>query len=313
MDDPTKKKLRNLIELQRRGDIDTFIKHSYLGDGAERYLGLINTLRYGSYHREMALLDEIAPEIGDISRVVDLGVGDGTRSARILSKLKCSYLGLDISKQMLNYARAHHCMALPGLKAEYKKRDFSNILDLVKPLGLGNKKVRSEEANEWDELEDPRDKNPQLYLFLGNTLANETDVGFYLMLFGMEIMQPVDRLMVGFDLCPTNIDQMLSEYQTPESQAFAFGPLRALGLDPSEGQYEVDFNQGRKRVEEWFVVDEDRLLLSVTYKPTLDQARKLVQSCEFVEEKLAVDKDELNAVMLLSKKPKEKRKKSDLF
>jgi len=74
-----------------------------------------------------------------------------------------------------------------------------------------------------------------------------------------------------------------------------------IGIDRIHGEINIDFNPEQQRIEEWFVFNRnghaeniqyqegDRILLSVTYKPTLMQIRDLVDSSGWTEEMTLVD------------------------
>jgi hypothetical protein len=83
-----------------------------------------------------------------------------------------------------------------------------------------------------------------------------------------------------------------------------------IGIEKNHGQVDIDFNPERQRIEEWFIFNQngqtreiqyresDRVLLSVTYKPTMTQIREMISNSGWNEEMSVVDRG--YALLLLS-------------
>ena len=83
-----------------------------------------------------------------------------------------------------------------------------------------------------------------------------------------------------------------------------------IGVEISHGQIYIDFNAQMQRIEEWFIFNRsgqigdieyregDRVLLSVTYKPTISQIRELINNSGWNEEVCLIERG--YALILLS-------------
>jgi len=303
-----RKEIGNIVRQHLQGNyLDTLTRFSYLDQGAEQFLKLVNSPDYTSYDQEMGLIDRMIPNLSRFSRVVDIGVGNGLKAAKILSSLDCKYLGLDISEDMLQIARESHDRILPDLNRKYVPIDFSNVPklgSLIYPSGKSEND--SDDDSDHFSLQGYRRKKPDLFLLLGNTLTNETDMGFYLMALGLDLLRsrPENQLIVGLELYQDNIEQIVREYNNEENRALTVRPLEILnlnGINSNEGEIDISFNEEQRRIEEWFIMENDkRILLSVTYKPTLDQFREVVRQGGLQEDRLLLTEDESYALALLS-------------
>jgi uncharacterized SAM-dependent methyltransferase len=254
---------------------------------------LTQNLDYTSYERELNLINQILPNIrnfvGRDLQIVDFGVGDGRKLNQILSSLResisVSYLGLDLSQAMIEVARRNNAFG-----NDYSICDFSNMGQLTRVFG------RLPYAE-------------RLIFMLGNTITNEVDVESYLHSL-RSITERQTYLMIGLELFQDNVDEIVREYRNEENYNLTFRPLEMIGIERNHGQIDIDFNPERQRIEEWFIFNQngqvrdiqyqegDRVLLSVTYKPTMTQIREMINNSGWNEEMSVVDSG--YALLLLS-------------
>jgi len=251
-------------------------KYSYLEQGADYFLQLTSRPEYVGYSKEIMLLQNIAKQLAPFSQaalnVIDLGPGNGEKALTLLSFLNHSnttYLAIDKSPHMLAIAKENQIF-LNELKKFYLLNDFSNNKNWYLQL---NKK-RS---------------NTTLFLLLGNTVANEIDMEGMLANLKLIIANSNANnkyLLLGIELFSNNMKQILLEYQNESNQYLSVIPLHTLGINLSVGGLAIVFNQGLQRIEEKFIFNQhgsfivnnklieyqknDELLLSVTWKPTLN-------------------------------------------
>lgn len=258
---------------------DSLTRFSYLNGGAEQFISLTRNPDYTSYERELGLLNQIFPNIrslvGNKLQIIDFGVGDGIKLNYALSYLRrridVSYLGLDLSTAMIEIARRNNSFA-----NNYSVCDFGDMIQL---------------SREFNRL--PNDS--MLITMLGNTITNEVNVGDYL----VSLRNLVGRrtyLMMGLELFQDNIDEIVREYRNEENHNLTFRPLEMLGISRIHGEINIDYNPERQRIEEWFIFngegqvrdiqhqEGDRVLLSVTYKPTITQIREVIYNSGWGEE-----------------------------
>lgn len=287
--------LRQIIRIVRQqlaGDYSqTLTKFSYLEQGAEYFLRLVNTPVYCGYQRELALIEKIIPAIkrttGNSDKllyVVDLGPGDGIKSATILSALKPErliYGAFDISESLLCCAQATQQSLILADK-KYHVCDFTNLQklhDTARPM-----------ISQCDSI---------LVILLGNTLANEIDMGSFLTRLKLFLGQIAKNyfLLVGMELYTTDSSAIIKEYNNNINRKLTIVPLKKIGLDvEGSGDVRIVFNEEHGRIEERFTFKTafrsnlstmnlnfqpgDELLLSVTYKPTHSGIKKLFKkSC----------------------------------
>ncbi|MBT5022213.1 hypothetical protein HOK51_05460 [Candidatus Woesearchaeota archaeon] len=287
---------------------DSLTRFSYLNSGAESFVRLTQNPNYTSYDVESQLLSNLIPAmssiISDVNnsnlQLIDFGVGDGLKSECIITDLSCrhniSYLGLDMSKDMLNIAQRDQNGI--GILAEHGLCDFSNIENLNDFLN--------------------RDDSTQLILMLGNTLTNEVNMEQYLSDLRNLVEAAENRtyFLIGLELIQEDINSIVKEYRTEENYELTFLPLEMIGVDRTLGCIDIGFNESLGRIEEWFrfnsdydleIDDEtltfrpgDAVLLSVTYKPTLQHMKNIVSNSGWREEVGMLSENESYLLMLMS-------------
>lgn len=294
-----------IVAGQLDGDYsDSLTRFSYI-NGAHDFLRFIQSPDYFGYTREMTLIDTIAPQIAlrirNNSQVVDFGAGDGQKAIRLLTNLNgriSNYLAFDMSQQMLNIARTSQNGVIQNTDREYVVCNFSNMDELQRELTRSNQRDR-------------------LFLLLGNTLTNEVDMERFLQHFREVVNQTnMDRnyLLLGVELLTQDINQIVREYRNEENYILTFRPLEMLGISRREGIINISFNEAQRRIEEQFIFtrpttinfnsgsinfsEGDKVLLSVTYKPTLNEIVGYVRNSGWHIESMGFEENQ--AMLLLS-------------
>lgn len=299
-----RKRIANVIMRQLNGNFsETLTKFLYLGNGARHFLRFIQDQNYSGYGREIVLINRIMPQIAQRVRsnlqIVDLGPGNGEKAVIILGYLNekvSDYLAIDISQEMLDIAKNNQLNRL-NVNARYVEGDFSDI-------------------NQLTEILDNLRITTRLFLLLGNTLTNEINMTIFLRNFRNIINLTEDYLLIGIELFNDKIKEIIREYENEDYYNLDFTPLEFLGLNRNDGTFRILFNQTLWRIEEWFIFNKDieiriedreirfrssdRILLSVTYKPTLAQIRNIVRNSGWDEEMIALDENRSYALLLLS-------------
>ena len=284
---------------------DSLTRFSYI-NGAEDFLRFIHTPDYFGYTREFSLINRITPQISrrirNNSQIIDLGPGDGQKAIRILTNLSgriSNYLALDISRQMLNVAQISQ-NRIQSVAKKYRLCDFSNMPKLRLAIRTGAERDR-------------------IFLLLGNTLTNEVNIGHFLQNF-REIADETNGgknyLLLGLELLSQDINQIVREYRSEENYILTFRPLEMLGINRQDGVIDISFNESLRRIEEQFIFtrpttiivnshcinfsEGDRILLSVTCKPALNEIIGLVRSAGWNLESMEFEENQ--AILLLSSK-----------
>ncbi len=278
--------IETIIQQHLNGNYsDSLTRFSYLNGGAEQFIRLTQNPDYTSYDRELNLIQNVLPFLQNLDslQIIDFGVGDGRKMNLIIPNLSnVSYLGLDISPAMIDFARDDN-----NYRTNYFLYDFSDVAEL---------------QNLFHSLPQPR-----LITMLGNTITNEIDVGNYL-----ESLRTLDSnyLLIGLELFQDNTDEIVREYRSEENYNLTFKPLEMIGIPRSHGDIEINYNSEQQRIEEWFVFNTsgqikdiqyrsgDQILLSVTHKPTFEQIQEIIHNSGWNEEVTIVD--ESYALFLLS-------------
>ncbi len=294
----------SIVARHLEGDYsDTLTRFSYIL-GASDFLRFIYTPQYLGYTKEMKLLDCITPKIEQIIgknlQIIDLGPGNGKKAVKImenLGKLVSHYSALDMSRQMLDTARISQ-KRTKEVSKEYQLCDFSNLYELGKKINMNPDGER-------------------LFLLLGNTLTNEVNMEFFLQTFRKIVDQTNKRknyFLLGVELLNQNINQIIEEYRTEENYILTFRPLEMINICKQDGVIKISFNEKLRRIEEEFIFtssrrmiengqnilfsEGDRVLLSVTYKPTFDEMIGYIRKTHWNIESIKCDENQ--AMFLLS-------------
>jgi len=265
----------------------TLTKFSYLDKGTNYFLQLMDYPEYHTYHNEIHLIEKIIPSlnktVGSSKKqleIIDLGPGNGKKSAMVLSGLSTNsinYKAFDISKTMLNNAQKTHQTLLNIAAKKYYLCDFTNLKKL-------NKTLHPLTANNTN----------MLIMLLGNTLANEPDM--YVFLTNLKslftsLQSKETFLLIGIELYSENSISIINQYDNNINRDLTFFPLKMLNINKDSGKIVITLNKSRQRIEEKFIFTSnqqlnigektinfqngDELLLSVTNKPTLNTIKKI--------------------------------------
>lgn len=297
-----REQIAGIVARQLNGDFsDSLTRFSYV-DGAEDFLRLIQSPDYLGYRREMTLIDRIMPQInqriGYNSQIIDLGPGNGQKAIRILTYSNgqiSNYTALDMSQQILNVARLSQNMHR-RIHRDYRLFDFSNPIELSRELSTNSNQNR-------------------LFLLLGNTLTNEINMETFLGNLRETINlagNGRNYLLIGIELLGQDVSQIVREYRNEENYVLTFRPLGMIGVNREDGVIDIGFNEELRRIEEQFIFtrpsiinmasnsvefeEGDRVLLSVTYKPTLDEMMRIIRNSGCSVEEMEFEE---NQVMVL--------------
>jgi uncharacterized SAM-dependent methyltransferase len=169
--------------------------------------------------------------------IISLGAGQGTKDLHLLTALSESsrvpmYIPVDSAMTLLEMAcqqAAGRRIAHRGVKADLTNPDH---LAWLRP--------------------DPPGSPPRLLLMLGNTLGAFDPAATLTSL--RSLMREDDVLLVDGEL--GSDDETRAGYDNPVNRAFAFAPLKSLGLDEADGKlvFEVmeDLRPGLHRLGKYF-------------------------------------------------------------
>lgn len=187
--------------------------------------------------------DAAAPFAGRPCAVVDLGAGDGHKTAPLLRALAAvvpalAYAPVDVSRAALDEACARAAAAVPGVAARPVQASWTAAL---RRLGRSS----PDEA--------------RLLLFLGSSIGNLEHAEAAALLGGLRrAMRPGDHLLVGFDLVKP-LEVLLAAYDDPQgvTRAFNLNLLarlnRELGADVDVAAFRhvATWDPVRPAMESW--------------------------------------------------------------
>ena len=269
-----------IITNQLNGDYsDSMTRFSYIKGGANKFLQLIRDPDYLGYDREMILFNKIIPKISrkikSIRRLIDLGPGDGTKATKIIKLLNIQnleYLALDISCEMLNIAK--HTFDKNNLEGKFIIYDWHNPIYLKGAM-------------------DQNIAHSNLILLLGNTLTNEINIQKFLANLRKvsTFSSNLNYLLIGLEVFDGNINEIIKEYKNEINYDLTIRPLEMVGVSKNDGKVDIIYDKKMERIEEWFIStgeknikfsdfnitlhDGSKILLSVTYKPSVKKIRKI--------------------------------------
>jgi uncharacterized SAM-dependent methyltransferase len=244
-------------------------------------------------------LDEILKELGtEPINVVDLGCGDGKKSANLIKKLKnkkIRYCPIDISSHMVKKAiETFSNMDVELIEFKYNISDFEN-LDNVIPL------LVSEEFK----------KN--VFLLLGNTLGNfEINELLYEI---RSSMSKGDVLMIGTGIESKNMYGLAESYSKNEiaKKFLSYVPVQ-FGLERED--FDLDARFANSRIELFAKLNKgkvvkfqdkkiefkkgDEIIILVAYKHKVDDLKEYL-NIHFDQVEVRVSKDESTALCLCKK------------
>jgi len=275
----TKRQEAELVTaIQGRGEIP--LKFAYLGEGAKNWdrIAKERSAGEGINSAEAALLRKRITDflsVVDLKKginIIDIGCGNGTPVIPILEKFKdghvhCSYIPMDISREMLGLAEKTITSKFPGTKCRPIQMDFElgQFSDVMYDL--------------------KKDGSVNLMLFLGSTLGNHSDLNRVLTNF-RDSMTSKDYLIVGLELTNlAKIHSLLPHYTNKSAKTFATFILDQLGVSSSTYKYEVSWNDKQNQVEIRAVLNKPVKIEISGEKFTLGKAENilLARSIKFTE------------------------------
>lgn len=248
----------------------TLTKYSYINRWAYDFIDFTQSPHYQWYNREIDILRNIYFS-SSYDQVLDLWPGNGIKWKLVMQQMRSKvqkYLAVDISHQMLNFARNNQ-RDIQDIQRQYIQSDFDFIQNII-----------------------PYKNKSSLIMILWNTITNFVDIKKYLKKL-YDIIHYNDLLLLGIEIHNSqNIKSLITEYNTPENKVLTFRPLEYIWIPQSAWYVEIIFNKKLFRIEERFIVKKDliidihipmnsKILLSVTIKPTLPQLIEYVQESGF--------------------------------
>ena len=249
----SKKQEAELItSLQGRGEIP--FKFAYLDDGAANWDNIakarlasadnINSLEAELLEKRMQGFLESFPKIQKLN-LIDIGCGNGIPVFPVMNslrqkKVEFRYIPLDISQELLD-------LAVANVKQKYGKVECKPLL---LDFELGN---FSDIAYELKE-----NGSSNLFLFLGSTIGNQSDMGRVLTNF-RDSMSSEDFLIIGVEL--TNLartDKILSHYQGKLVDDLIYFVPEEIGIKRTECKTDVSWNEIKSQVEIRIVLQKDK-------------------------------------------------------
>jgi len=232
-----------ITSLQGRGEIP--IKFAYLGKGAEKWDKIAKARSksaddINSLEAEL-LKKRMSDFLGAFSNVkklnlIDIGCGNGTPIFPIVDALKKNgtdfkYVPLDISKEMLE-------LAASNVKKKYGKIECEPLL------------IDFEQGNFSDIAYNLKaDGSLNLFLFLGSTIGNQSDMGRVLTNF-RDSMSSEDFLIIGVELTNlARVDKIISHYYDKLVDDLIYFVPEALGIGRNKFKTNVSWNEVKNQVE----------------------------------------------------------------
>ncbi len=299
--------LELLSSLEAHGSVP--LKFSYLGEGYLKWISLAKMSREsgGVEQIENDILIQNLPFIfkslkdtnAQEFNIVDLGCGDGKPIESVFSylkkegffeKYKINYIPIDISQNMLDYATKFISSKFdletkPHL-IDFEKGSFPEIL-----ISSGDK------------------KSYNYCFFLGNTLGNFLDTGRVLSNFKDSLFS-TDYLIIGNELSNLHaINKIIEYYKDKAAYDLVITTLKYYGYHDSDGEFNVRWNEGKKQIEGYLVLNKDVQFNIANSKINFEKNEEILLfiSKKFVEEDLIQIFNEIGFRIHLFTTNKEKR------
>jgi hypothetical protein len=187
-------------------------------------------------------------ELGSPFQMVELGPGTGEKAVFALKDLQAKgampekYVLMDYSESMLDLAHASIAKEFPLLDLTTKQGDLNcyNCLDLSLKKDI-----------------------PTVYMMLGQTLGNFRNK--IEILDGiLNTLKPEDQLIIGVSSVPSvesgikkSLLQALKNYQEPKVLEFMLSNLKEMGLNESNGSYELKIDMEEKAIVAVFTTSRE--------------------------------------------------------
>ena len=257
-----------ITAIKGRGEIP--VKFDYVGEiGAKRWSAIAQKRSEDNHGINKAEADLLNAKAGafispfnNIKKlnIIVIGAGDGSSALPLLNFLKETniefcYVPVDISQELLDLAVNNIKNIFPEVVSKPVKLDFElgNFADITYQLKA--------------------DGSQNLMLLLGSTLGNQSDRQRILTNF-RDSMTSEDFLIIGVELVNLNkIDKIMQQYCVKEVEDLVLTVAEYLGIQRSDGKYEVRFNNENSQIEGYFHFLKDK-------------------SLEFSKEKIVFEKDD---------------------
>jgi L-histidine Nalpha-methyltransferase len=283
------------------------LRYAYAGSAAFTHDRLAWSDGYraviGSVELEVRALDADGDATACLSRVVEIGPGNGVHTVALLQTLvgrgfRClDYLGLDFSATLLDLAISRIRETFGGaLSLRHAVWDIeSGLSAYVEQWRCGN-----------------GSGGPVLACLLGHTLGNVES--------GLDVLEHVhgslragDILMAGVTLHPPSAEyaMVLAPYRTDVFRAAALEPLHAAGIEPDDVQFDVHFADGvvvgqaefrrSVRVGQWMVPSGHILRCFCSRRFVMDDVRTMFTRTGWEIRSVTKDDKHQHAVVLATR------------
>jgi len=299
--------LELLSSLEAHGSVP--LKFSYLGEGYLKWANLAKMSRDsgGVEQIENNILVQNLPFIFKGLKetntkefnIVDLGCGDGRPIESVFSylkeegffkKYKINYIPIDISQEMINYATKYISekfdVKIKSYLIDFEKGSFPEIL------------ISSDDKKSYNYC-----------FFLGNTLGNFSDTGRILSNFKDSLFS-TDYLIIGNELSNLHaINKIVEYYKDRAAYDLVITALKYYGYQDSDGEFNVRWNENKKQIEGYLVLNKDMQFNIANSKINFEKNEEILLfiSKKFVEEDLIQIFNEIGFRIHLFTTNKEKR------
>ncbi|MFC1598759.1 L-histidine N(alpha)-methyltransferase [Patescibacteria group bacterium] len=272
----------------------------YLGEGAAKFLQILQSEEYKLANTELELIQTNIEELAEFingKTIYDLGAANALKALPLLEKqLKSAdsvdYVPVDINPSLIFAAAAN--IDNPQVNVTGK------VLDFTKPL-VGK-------------LED----RPKTITLLGSTLGNG-DIAWQQSLLQniSQAMTDQDSLLVGISL-KTDLQKTLAMYDNPQGREFVMTTVKNLGFLEDKVELEVVADEATRQIKQIIHIKEDLIIkrgeqeisykkgeqitIFVSQKYEVGELEKLADQAGLVIEKLFTDKDQQVELAALRKK-----------
>lgn len=227
-------------------------KYFYDARGDELFVKIMHMPEYYLTDAEMEVFKTRANDIvqsfginGRKLELIELGVGDGSKTVELLKKMQdkyaFTYIPVDISKNTLQVLCKRLADEVPGVKAKPLQGDYFEILETIKDT-----------------------QTHKVILFLGSTIGNMSEPDRFVASLA-EKMHPGDKLLLGVDL-KKDTDLILKAYNDEQgiTSDFNLNLLqrinRELGgnFDISKFRHSPLYNEQAGQAESYIESTEDQ-------------------------------------------------------
>jgi len=286
-------------------------KYFYDERGSILFTEICNTPEYYITRTELALLDEILPEvanlIGENANVIEYGSGEGRKIRRLLAALKQpkSYTPIDISPEILLRSAIRLKHEFPNIEIHPVVGDYTQEVEL--PITLQSDH-----------------RNPRLVFFPGSTISNFNPDEVRSFLTNVRsLLQPGDGFLLGVDLVksPRVLHDAYNDKEGVTAD-FNLNLLRRINnefeadFDRHQFEHYAFFNPQASRVE-MHLVSLVRQVVTIagqkfyfeagetihtenSYKHSIESVAALAAQCGFAHSRAWTDRKDLFSIHYLT-------------